>query len=118
MAWTGHEDQFPHIRAGLGGHNLLINLYGGTYQSASTTIAGWQGVNTGKQADAALTHEDQKMLVRRLNAYTGLNLSAPSPAIYGNTEVAASNTTATWRQQFTDKDGSLPAAYFNGMGDD
>ena len=112
-----HEDQVMHVRRGLAGHNRLIDLYGGTYQSANTTVAGWASTNTTKRNDRALTHEDQDHLVRRVNPYTQNHLD-PS-AIYGNTEVAASNTTATWEAQFVAEDGSIPAAYHgSGLGDD
>lgn len=115
MPYTGHEDQVQFIRRGLGAHNLLIDLYTGTYQSSNTTVAQWQATNLSKQATPSLTHEDQQMLVRRANVGVG-GLSAAS--IYGATEVAASNTTATWEAQFTGKDGTLAATYHSGMGDD
>lgn len=115
MPYSGHEDQLQFVRRGLGSHNLLIGLYGGTYQASNSTVATWKTTNTSKQATPSLTHEDQQMLVRRTNVSVD-GLSAAS--IYGNTQVAASNTTATWEAQFTESDGSLPAAYLSGMGDD
>lgn len=117
MAFSGHEDQLMHVRRGLAEINRLHAMYGSTYQASSATIAAWQDVNTTKRNDRALTHEDQDMLVRRANPYTGNHLNPAG--IYSNTMIAASNTTALAEAQFTSQDGSLPAAYLgSGLGDD
>lgn len=115
MPFSGHEDQLMHVRRGLGHHNTLIDLYGSTYQASNSTVATWKTTNTSKQGAPATTHEDQVMLVRRANVYVN-GLSAAS--IYGDTQVAASDTRTLWRQQFTASDGTLNAAFYSGMGDD
>lgn len=109
-----HESDLMHVRRGLGQHNLLIDAFGGTYQASNTTIAQWKASNDAKDVPATL-HESDRMLVRRANVYTEKHLSPA--AIYGATQVAASNTTATWRAVFTDQD-AIPAAFHGGMGDD
>lgn len=114
MPFIGHEDTFMHVRRGLGEHNKLIDAFGGTYQAASTTLAIWQAANNAKDVPLTL-YEGDRQLVRRANAYTA-QLNAAG--IYSNTDIAASDTTVTWRARFTAQDGSLPAAYSAGMGDD
>src|SRR5262245_31569413 len=115
MPYTGHESDFMHVRRGLSGANKLINAFGGTYQASSTNLATWQAANNAKDVPATL-HESDRQLVRRANAY-GAQLNAAG--IYSNTDIAASNDTASWRGRFTAQDGSLASAFEgSGFGDD
>lgn len=108
-----HEEFRNHIGRGLSEANQLINYLGsGTYQSANTTVAQWKATNLTQFASASV-HETDKALAVIANRHVD-NLSAMG--IYGDTEVAASNTTATWEAQFTAQDPTFPAAYTGSRG--
>ena len=68
------------------------------------------GGKTAQEASAAI-HETDKAIFQQANRYAA-NLAAMG--IYDDTDIAASNDTATWRAQFTEDDASLPAAYTGG----
>lgn len=114
MPFLGHEDTFMHVRRGLSNANKLIAAFGGTYQAPSTNLATFKAANNAKDVPATL-HESDRQLVRRSNAYVE-QLNAAG--IYSNTDIAASNDTASWRGRFTAQDGALPPAYESGLGDD
>lgn len=107
-----HEEWRSHIASGLSlCCNQLINYTGsGTYQSGSTSRATWVAANNAQEASAAI-HETDKSLFQQANRYQQ-NLSAMG--IYDDSDIAASNDTASWRTQFTEDDASLPAAYTGG----
>lgn len=108
-----HEEFRNHIGRGLSEANQLINYVGsGTYQSANTTITQWKATNRAQFAGATI-HECDKALMEIANRHVD-NLSAMG--IYGDTEVAASNTTATWEAQFTAQDPTFPATYQGSRG--
>lgn len=106
-----HEEFRHHIGTGLSEANQLINLVGnGTFQSANTTIAQWKATNLVQQASF---HEADKTLVTIMNRHVD---TLNAIGVYGDTEVAASNTTATWEALFTAQDATFPAAYVGGRG--
>ena len=108
-----HEEFRNHIARGLAEANMLINYTGsGTYQSAATTIQNWKDNNNAQFALATI-HETDKALAQIANRHVD-NLNAMG--IYTATEVANSDTTTLWRQQFTNQDGTLPAAYNGARG--
>ena len=115
MPYTGHESDLMHVRRGLADANKLIAAFGGVYQAPSTNLATFQAANNAKDQPATL-YEGDRQLVRRSNAYVA-QLNAAG--IYSNTNIAASNDTTSWEQQFTAQDGSLPLNYQgSGLGDD
>lgn len=106
-----HEEWRSHIASGLSEANQLIAITGsGTYQSASTNKATYRAANNAQEASAAI-HETDKALFQQNNRYLD-NLGAMG--IYDDSDIAASNDTATWRAQFTEDDPTLPAAYTGG----
>lgn len=108
---VAHIEYQNFVARGLSTANQLIDLMGsGTYQASNTTVAQWKETNR-TQFVTAGAHEDQKPLVE---IASGLADTLQATSIYGNTEVAASNTTALWRAQFTAQDGSLAADYHGG----
>lgn len=110
MAVLAHEEFRNHIASGLSlCCNQLIDISGsGTYQSGSTNRATWVAANNVREA---LVHECDKSVYQQANRYQE-NLSAMG--IYDDTDIAASNDTATWRAQFTEDDATLPADYHGG----
>lgn len=109
-----HEEFRNHIGRGLSEANQLINIGGsGTYQSANTTVAQWKASNRTQITNSASVHECDKAIVEIANRHVD-NLEAMG--IYGNTEVAASNTTGTWEAQFTAQDPTFPATYNGSRG--
>jgi|GEM_PF-5590410 len=108
-----HEEFRNHIGRGLSEANQLINYTGsGTYQAANTTIQQWKDSNRAQFALPSI-HETDKALAEIANRHVD-NLNAMG--IYGPTEVAASNTTATWEAQFTAQDPTFPATYNGSRG--
>jgi len=108
-----HEEFRNHIGRGLSEANQLIDYVGsGTYQAANTTIDQWKASNRAQFASATI-HETDKALAEIANRHVD-NLNAMG--IYTNTEVANSNTTATWEAQFTAQDPTFPATYHGSRG--
>lgn len=108
-----HEEFRNHIGRGLAEANQIINYTGsGTIVAAVTTVDGWK---TAVRAQFALAtiHETDRALGEIACRHVD-NLNAMG--IYGNTEAAASNDTATWRAQFTAQDPTFPAAYNGSRG--
>lgn len=109
---AAHEEFQNHVASGLSlCCNHLINITGSnTYQASSTNRATWVAANNAQEALASI-HETDKAIFQQANRYQQ-NLSAMG--IYNDTDIAASNDTATWRSQFTEHDPTLPAAYTGG----
>lgn len=112
MPYSGHSEFENHIASGLSiCCNALISTVGnGTYQAASTNVATWQAANNVQEATPAI-HETDKALFQSANRYCQ-NINAMG--IYTDAEIAASNTTPTWRAAFTADDANLPADYISG----
>lgn len=108
-----HEEFRNHVGRGLSEANQLIDLVGnGTFHSADTTVDGWKTTNRAQLAGTTI-HECDRALIEIANRHVD-NLNAMG--IYDNTAVAASNTTALWRAQFTDDDPTFPADYHGSRG--
>jgi len=108
MTYTGHAEFENHIGSGLGMVNALIDMIGnGTSWASATTLATWQAVNDTKEGLASI-HETDKAIFQSANRY-GASLNALG--IYSNTDIAASNDTATTEARFTAQDGNFPATY-------
>lgn len=103
-----HEEFRNHIGSGLAMSNALIDMTGdGTYQAASTNVATFQAANNAQELLGSI-HVSDKALFQQANRYV-VNLNAMD--VYNDTDIAASNTTATWEARFTANDPSFPAAY-------
>lgn len=105
-----HEEHQNHVASGLAMQNHVIDLLAdGTAWASASTLATYRSVNEAKAA-LATTHETERVDFLMANRYMG-TLSALD--IITDADIGAANTTALWRQQFVEDDGSLPAA-FNG----
>lgn len=108
MAIAFHEEFAGFVTSGLGMSNNLIDVTGdGTYQAASTNVATFQAANTAQAALASI-HETDKPCFTISNRFV-VNLNAIGA--YTDAMIAASNSTSTWRSQFTTQDPTLPADY-------
>lgn len=103
MALAVHEEHKNFIASGLAAANYWIDHLGGTFHAADTNFAQFKQTNlSGFNA----LHEDFKNgAVPNNRLFDTLN----SIGIFTDTEVAASNDTATSRAQFTAQDPTLPA---------
>lgn len=97
-----HETDRNHIARGLAMINHLIDVVGdGTYLASATNVATFQSTNLTRQAAA---HEDIKASFNIANRYVN-NLSAMD--IFTDSDIAAGNTTALLRAQFSEDDPTL-----------
>lgn len=108
-----HESDKNHVARGLAAINHLIDANGGTGTSwsAATNLATFRSTTTTRQA---LAHEDQKAGFDVVNRYMG---TLHALDIITDSDIAAANTTALWRTQFTEDNPSLAADLRGGRGD-
>jgi hypothetical protein len=101
----GHEEFKNHVGSGLAMINHNHDHLGSTAHAADATVADWKATT---RAGFAALHETDKAgaepQCRHIQTLADMG-------IYGNTEVAASNTQALAEAQFTAQDPSFPASH-------
>lgn len=108
-----HETEKNHVGSGLAMQNHLIDIVGdGTAWASATTLATYQAVNNAKEALATI-HETDKPCFQIANRYMA-TLNAMD--IITAADIAAANTTALWRTQFTEDDATFAAGYHGARG--